>query len=196
MKVKVAGVWKSPTLNAKVAGAWKPISKALVKVAGTWRPFYMASNYRPVPGEVYGGGVCVGIITINGIEYALVTSVLSAQNNSIAFNTGSKSNTNAKSKEDGLLNTSYLTASKYAAAKYCINYRGGGFNDWYLPASGELQFAYENWITQFHATYYLSSSMISSDSIITVLMSTGELYSTNRSTGRVVRPFRRVRLTP
>lgn len=196
MKVKVAGLWQSPIISTKVAGAWRPVDVGYVKVAGVWNRFYLSPYYRPSPGEVYGGGVCVGIITIDRIEYALVTSVIGAQNNSIPFNTGSKSNTAAKSREDGLLNTSYLTASKYAAANYCIDYRGGGFDDWYLPASGEFQFAYNNWRTQFQATYYLTSSMLSSNSIIAVLMSTGDLYSTDRSTGRVVRPFRRVRLTP
>lgn len=40
MKVRVAGVWKSPTPYVKVAGVWKPYQQAYVKVSGTWRRFY------------------------------------------------------------------------------------------------------------------------------------------------------------
>jgi hypothetical protein len=72
-----------------------------------------------------------------------------------------------KSLKDGVYsgkyNTEQIIINKsvgYYAAKICSEYKGGGFNDWYLPSKFELNLLYQNRriIGGFYPDYYWSSS--------------------------------------
>lgn len=93
-------------------------------------------------GELYGGGVVVSVWKENGVEKGLVVSLTdvsagSAWSNVTALLIGST----AQSATDGQANTNAIIAQvghTASGAKLCNDYVSGGFNDWYLPASWEL----------------------------------------------------------
>ncbi len=65
----------------------------------------------------------------------------------------------------GKFNTTQIIVNKspgYDAARICINYRGGGFDDWYLPSVYELNLLYRVYtrriVGNFARDYYWSSS--------------------------------------
>jgi hypothetical protein len=63
----------------------------------------------------------------------------------------------------GKFNTKQIITNRsvgYYAAKICSEYKGGGFNDWYLPSKFELNLLYQNRriIGGFYPDYYWSSS--------------------------------------
>ena len=63
----------------------------------------------------------------------------------------------------GKYNTDQILTNKsvtFNAAQVCSNYKGGGFNDWYLPSKAELNLLYKlrNLISGFAKDYYWSST--------------------------------------
>lgn len=108
----------------------------------------------PLPseiGEPFGGGFYIGNVTItdggqDDGQYCIIMapsgseSVLPWQDNFVDI-PGTVSLTN------GLANSLSAHNSKMnptPAASYCINYRGGYFDDWYLPALEELMLVWTN----------------------------------------------------
>lgn len=68
----------------------------------------------------------------------------------------------------GKFNSDQIILNKgvgYYAAKMCRDYKGGGFDDWYLPSLYELNLLYQNRriIGNFYRDYYWSSSEEESD---------------------------------
>lgn len=63
----------------------------------------------------------------------------------------------------GKFNTQQIIANKsiaYNAAQKCVNYKGGAYNDWYLPSKDELKLLYKHksLIGGFAKDYYWSST--------------------------------------
>jgi hypothetical protein len=103
-------------------------------------------------GKLLGGGIVVSEWDENGVHKALIASLTNLSNNltwTIPAYTGiiigpaaqsitnGSTNTNAIIAQAGVLNTTY-------AAGIAKLYLGGGFTDWYLPATTELNMCYNS----------------------------------------------------
>ena len=111
-----------------------------------------SGGFKHYIGELFGGGIIVQVWKDSlGVEHGLIASLtdlgslqwtVPAQlNNLIGATAQSPSdgftNTSAIIAQAGVLNTSY-------AAGIAKLFAGGGFNDWYLPASWELNVCYQS----------------------------------------------------
>lgn len=97
------------------------------------------SIYIPkVIGEVYGGGYFAGFFRGNGQRYAVVCAGIGGEFQG-RLEANNKSTTGSQSLWDAVQNQADLLAndgglSTYEIAVACSNYRGGGFDDWKVPA--------------------------------------------------------------
>jgi len=106
----------------------------------------LANSGEPPPteiGQAYGGGFYYGDITIGGVEYYLVIADKSAEATR-QWKTENSLSPGTDSTVDGWYNTNNMNNALHPAAKYCRDYRGGGFSDWYLWAPEEFDVAYAN----------------------------------------------------
>ena len=98
-----------------------------------------ASGYHYV-GEYWGGGVVFEVWTgSDGKQHGLIVS-LEDQSDSIQMHLDGIIIDIEDSEWNGQLSTSRIAASAtnpLNAASVCQNYRGGGYNDWYLPSKQE-----------------------------------------------------------
>lgn len=117
-----------------------------------------------VAGQVYAGGIVVHLLTVSGVVHGYVVSEEDISVSS-AWTNGSLLTTTATSAAigGGMANTTKIIAALGEgtyAAKLCVNYRGGGFTDWFLPSSGELALvaARKNLVGGISETNYWSST--------------------------------------
>lgn len=92
-------------------------------------------------GELYGGGIVFYTFRENGEEHGLIVSLHNLDWWSAWSNVTSGS-ANAANNIDGLANSLGIVAQPghtSSPALHCLNYSHGGFDDWYLPATYELQ---------------------------------------------------------
>jgi hypothetical protein len=85
-----------------------------------------------------GGKVCAAIDQSAGIKWALPAYQTSVPSPGAASSTNGAANTDAI-----IAQTGQAAANTYAAG-LCRTYDGGGFNDWYLPATNELDLMRDN----------------------------------------------------
>jgi len=99
----------------------------------------------PLLGTSMGGGFYAGRIRIEDQVYALIVAPKAegehAATTCIARN---KSVPEALSYCDGLANTMAMADAGSKLAKWALDLRIGGNDDWYLPAQDELEFIYRN----------------------------------------------------
>jgi hypothetical protein len=96
-------------------------------------------------GELFGGGIVVSVWKTAGVEHGLIAS-LTDLSTDIQWTTPSFQQINigptARSPINGLANTNAIVAQAGAGTTYaaglCKAYNAGGFTDWYLPATWEL----------------------------------------------------------
>lgn len=150
LSLKKSGAWAAAPPQIRQSGAWKPVVTGWIKQAGAWVPVYSAG---PQPGDVYGGGYYVGTIAFSGQNYALVVAPKAAETVSTFCSPQSDGvmavpNVNTLSGKDI---SDYLLArvanddgGRLAGMRYCAAYTGGGFNDWFLPGTWELELLYRN----------------------------------------------------
>lgn len=104
------------------------------------------SSFTHYIGELYGGGIIVSVWKINGIEHGLIASLTDISTSATWSNMTSKLiGTKAQSLRDGQANTTAIieqVGHTLSAASLCKSHTGGGFNDWYLPATWELNQCY------------------------------------------------------
>lgn len=107
-----------------------------------------ASQQVPiVPGTPYAGGFYVGRMLVDDQKYALIVAPKASGQASIqrwkAVNTSTSS---AASAWDGFSNTAAMVAdaTEHAAAQWCAALSIGGFTDWFLPATEQLELCYRN----------------------------------------------------
>jgi len=94
-------------------------------------------------GELFGGGIVVSVWKDAGVEHGLIASLTDIS--SAAFwSDVTSSLAGAPRAIDGQTNTAaiLLQSTTAPAAKLCVDYRGGGLSDWYLPATWELKECY------------------------------------------------------
>jgi hypothetical protein len=97
-------------------------------------------------GELFGGGIVVAVWKLNGVEKGLIASLADVSAGSAWSNvTSSLIGSAAQNPFDGMANCTAIIAQPghtSSGAKLCRDYTGGGFSDWYLPASWELNECY------------------------------------------------------
>jgi hypothetical protein len=108
----------------------------------------------PEIGEAFGGGSFAGRIRIDGNLYNLIVAPKAdGEHKPAIWIAKDKDVPDAKSYDDGLANTKAMAAAGSKLAKWALDLRIGGHDDWYLPSQDELELAYrhlkpttdENW---------------------------------------------------
>jgi hypothetical protein len=100
-------------------------------------------------GELFGGGIVVSVWKTAGVEHGLIAS-LTDLSSGIQWTTPAfqdiEIGPTAQSPRDGFANTNAIVAQAGAGTSYaaglCKAYNAGGFTDWYLPATWELNQCY------------------------------------------------------
>lgn len=150
------------------------------------------ATLAPVDDSVY-----VGDIDIHGEVFALFAAnkkaVISKQ-----WKTSNTATSGAGSLNDGQWNTERMSyePEEHPAAKYCIEYRGGGFDDWYMPSRDELTLLYSVKTSlgadfPVSGTYHASTESDASRSV-TVSLLFGTVSSIGKISAYNVIPMRRV----
>jgi len=97
-------------------------------------------------GELYGGGIVVSVWkNAAGVEHGLIASLVDMSGGLVAWSNITDLSVGTTNPIDGQGNTTAITnqtGHTTSAAKLCVDYRGGGFSDWYLPAIWELKECY------------------------------------------------------
>jgi len=97
-------------------------------------------------GELFGGGIVVGVWKESGVEHGLVASLKDISPSAFWSDVADvQVGPSAQSPWDGRANTSAIilqSANPESAAWLCDDYSSGGFSDWYLPAAWELDMCY------------------------------------------------------
>lgn len=145
--IRDAGVWKENSPSVRDGGVWKPVDSGYVKDAGVWKEMF--SSGSPAIGEPYEGGYYAGLIQVGAVTYALIVAPKTGGQSPTVLQYGNYDSypfidPDAYSTNDGWTNTNRLTATEYAAAKFCRDLVLNGYDDWYLPASDELEILYRN----------------------------------------------------
>jgi hypothetical protein len=108
---------------------------------GTSDPSWAPAGLTHYVGELFGGGIIVGVWKIGGVEHGLIASLTNLSLATPWSNIGAGA-TGALNFMDGQANTTAIIAQAghtNSAAKMCNDYSSAGFTDWYLPAAWELQ---------------------------------------------------------
>ena len=158
-------------------------------------------------GALIGGGIVVAVFNDNGVNKALVASLTNVAANIVwtitAFQTTLIGAT-AQSYSDGLTNTNaiiaqtLLPASTSYAAGIARLFAGGGFSDWYLPSTWELNMCFNSaaivnkiaGVTPFLTSTYWSSTETNATSANTKTFTNGNSSSFSKNLGNQVRAVR------
>jgi hypothetical protein len=117
-------------------------SLAITGTGKTADPYVIKANHYI--GEFYGGGI-IFWLSPDG-QHGLILSL----DDVISSTTWSNVTTNAANSNDmydGLANSNVIVAQAShttSAAKYCLDYVSGGFDDWFLPANVQLNLVYQS----------------------------------------------------
>lgn len=168
-------------------------------------------------GEPLGGGFYAGDIEIDGQWYKLIIADVSADitGANSRWKTTNTSTAGTDHLTDGVANTNAMIAvgiELHPAANHCVNYNGGGYTDWYMPAKDELNVIYQNLgfnrpdcpsnfqiggSQAFSGAWYWASTQYSSGGGWSQYFSDGnQSFSGKINTGLRVRPVRRIPFTP
>ena len=111
-------------------------------------------------GDVFGGGKIIYID--NTKVHGLIVASEDQSLGSRWDNSNAASWTYASSGTDGAGNTNKIVAKlgNGCAAAICKNYKGGGYNDWFMPATGQLNYLFKakDKIGNVTPSYYWSST--------------------------------------
>lgn len=126
----------------------------------SWKPVRQAFSSGHYIGELYGGGVVAAVWREGDDEKVLIVSTEDVKSYigpfSESFNVpwttdiAQTTEVGASNKYSGYLNTAAILAqagslgTTYSAARGAADYRGGGFEDWYLPSYFELNQVFNN----------------------------------------------------
>ena len=158
-------------------------------------------------GALIGGGVVVAVFNDAGVNKALVASLTNVAANiswTIAGFQTTLIGATAQSYSDGLTNTNaiiaqtLLPASTFYAAGIARLFAGGGFSDWYLPSTWELNMCFNSavivnkiaGVTPFLTSTYWSSTETNATSANTKTFTNGNSSSFSKNLGNQVRAVR------
>lgn len=115
----------------------------------------------PILGTSMGGGFYGGRVRIDGLVYALIVAPKAdGENKGAIWIKGNKEIAGARSYEDGLANTRAMAEAGSKLAKWALDLRIAGNDDWYLPAQDELEVLYRNLKPTTHANWCYARSGI------------------------------------
>ena len=124
------------------------------KVCGVIKlTFTTAASFVPDAGQEgtpFGGGIYAGRIKVGSVVYAVVVgsrAVGGQAPNTLAYKISNSATPNTQSRNNCKANMAGMVAAGIAnhpAAQWCMNYRGGGFDDWVLPSLDVLEILYRN----------------------------------------------------
>jgi len=172
-------------------------------VTGPVGPQGTNSGFSHYIGELYGGGIIVSLVIINGEEHGLIAALSGMAN----LPWGPTNKFIGARNVNGSTNTLLIHNLGIAnlAANKCMAYSAtgdGGSNDWYLPSLQELQSAYNEIVklnmvsgegTIFKTNKYKSSTEVDSNTNYAVDFFTGtydpEIKSSTISTTLPFRKF-------
>lgn len=99
-----------------------------------------------VPGTPYGGGFYVGRMLVGTQKYALIVAPKASGQTTLQWKATNTTTLNTASVWDGFSNTAAMVADavNHAAAQWCAALSIGGFTDWFLPATEQLELCYRN----------------------------------------------------
>ncbi len=104
------------------------------------------NGFKHYIGEQFGGGVIFHLYKdVTGTEHGLIVSIADLGN--AVWGTEGADIPGTLNYTDGKVNTLSIVQNEViinTAARLCFNYRGGGFDDWYLPSIEELLLIYKN----------------------------------------------------
>jgi hypothetical protein len=158
-------------------------------------------------GDQIGGGIVIAVFNDAGVNKALVASLTNLATSLPytipAFQTTAIGAT-ARSLFDGLTNTdaiiaqTLLPADTTYAAGIARLFAGGGFSDWYLPSTWELNMCFNTaaivnkvlGANGFNGSTYLSSNEVTASNARTLDFSSGNFGSSNKSFVFYVRAVR------
>jgi len=99
----------------------------------------------PIIGTAMGGGFYAGRIFIGDQPFALIVAPKAeGQHKPAIWISNYKAVPDALSYNDGLANTLAMAESGSKLAKWALDLRIDGHDDWYLPAQDELEICYRN----------------------------------------------------
>lgn len=162
----------------------------------------VVAYYQPTEiGEMFQGGQYIGNVVVGDDTYGIIAALSAGQAPSkLRWKTSNTATAGTGSLVDGWANTlAMITAGELAhpAARYCRNYAGGGFDDWYLPARNELNLMWTNrslLSLGMTSDYYWSSSQSSNSQAHIQSFSNGTQLANGKNTAYYVRPVRRIKL--
>lgn len=146
-----------------------------------WR-FFNDSIMKPKIGDNMFGGI-VFYVDPTG-KHGLVAAPIDQSTNTLWWN-GSFVATGAISSSDGAANTTTIinaqgNTNSYAA-KLCRDYKGGGYNDWFLPAKDQLLLLYaqRSRVGGFGQYFYWSSTEVDASMAVDVYFNVNAAESSN-----------------
>lgn len=114
-----------------------------IKDQGIWKEVG-GERRGPDIGSPFGGGFVLHWETdAYGLIDVWVIADKTAET-SLRWKTATTATSGTSSTTDGMTNTNAMNNSSHPAAQHCKAYRGGGFDDWYLPAKDELNLFWLN----------------------------------------------------
>jgi hypothetical protein len=100
---------------------------------------------QTIIGTAMGGGFYAGRIRVGDDIFALIVAPkVEGEHEDAAWNTSAKSIEGALSYFDGHANTIAMAEGGSDLAKWALDLRIGGNDDWYLPSQDELEILYRN----------------------------------------------------
>lgn len=154
-------------------------------------------------GDERGGGFYIGDITIPSGVDAGTYMVIMAGKEGESWEKWKLTETNTVYTSDenyGKNNTVSMNnagISEHPAGAYCLNYRGGGFDDWYLPAINEVALAADNkellGDLEMGTFSYWSSTKSSNKEARIMKIGLGEKATESKTKSIRVRPVRSIK---
>ena len=202
------GTPASPLLNAGVTKIIAGTNVTITPVGGTGDVTIDASggagSFTHYIGELYGGGIIFALWKNAGVEHGLILSVASLSSalpwTLPAYDSVLVPASGAESRYNGAANTVAIVAqagpSLSYAAGLCDIYSGGGFTDWYLPATWELNLCFTNAailskvISPIYPGSYWTSSQFAISSANSISFLTGDIDVSAKSDLNEVRAIR------
>lgn len=194
------------TAMAQAEMYFQPIAHGPVDIE--WGEEPPAPDLPTVIGEFFQGGYYIGDIEDQGQMYKVLVAPIEADVYGLQWKTTNSTTAGTDSLTDGWSNTWSMNIGNHPAASHCLDYRGGGHDDWYMPAKNELNLFWLNiaprktQVPEFQtgggqalhgSQYYWASTQYSSNYAWVQRFSDGNQSTfTKIGTGNRVRPVRRL----